>query len=94
MDGDGGLLTGFAEKPAEPVSDLVSTAGDVPAFHPGACSTTLTALPPPKDIGYDLLPSLVSRAFRGPGTGLFPATSALSTPTGKPARNGQRGPCG
>jgi mannose-1-phosphate guanylyltransferase len=62
-----GLLTGFAEKPAEPQSDLVNAG--VYAFHPSVLDEIDAALP--KDIGYDLLPRLVGRAFVVPVPGYF-----------------------
>jgi len=50
-------VVGFTEKPAEPVSDL--TNAGMYAFR----SDVLDGLgPPPKDIGFDLLPRLVGRA--------------------------------
>ena len=53
-----GLVTGFAEKPAHPVSDL--TNAGMYAFHPKVLDEIGSA--PPKDIGFDLLPRLVGRA--------------------------------
>ncbi len=53
-----GRVTGFAEKPSQPVSDL--TNAGMYAFHPGVLDEITGA--PPKDIGYDLLPRLVGRA--------------------------------
>jgi mannose-1-phosphate guanylyltransferase len=53
-----GLVTGFAEKPSQPVSDL--TNAGMYAFHPSVLDGITGA--PPKDIGYDLLPRLVGRA--------------------------------
>jgi mannose-1-phosphate guanylyltransferase len=53
-----GTVIGFAEKPAEPVSDL--TNAGMYAFHPRVAAEIDG--PPPKDIGYDLLPRLVGRA--------------------------------
>jgi mannose-1-phosphate guanylyltransferase len=53
-----GRVTGFVEKPAEPVSDL--TNAGMYAFHP--CVLDEIHGMPPKDIGYDLLPQLVGRA--------------------------------
>jgi mannose-1-phosphate guanylyltransferase len=53
-----GRVIGFAEKPAEPVSDL--TNAGMYAFHP--CVIDEIGGIPPKDIGYDLLPRLVGRA--------------------------------
>jgi mannose-1-phosphate guanylyltransferase len=53
-----GTVTGFAEKPSAPVSDLVNAG--IYALHP----SVLTEIdgPPPRDIGYNLLPRLVGRA--------------------------------
>ena len=51
-------VTGFAEKPSQPASDL--TNAGMYAFHPSVLDE-VDALPP-KDIGYDLLPRLVGRA--------------------------------
>jgi mannose-1-phosphate guanylyltransferase len=53
-----GRVTGFAEKPSQPVSDLVNAG--MYAFHPSVLDEIIGA--PPKDIGYDLLPRLVGRA--------------------------------
>jgi mannose-1-phosphate guanylyltransferase len=53
-----GRVTGFVEKPAEPVSDL--TNAGMYAFHPGVIDEISGT--PPSDIGYDLLPKLVGRA--------------------------------
>ena len=53
-----GLVTGFEEKPAEPRSDLANAG--MYAFHPDVLE--LIEAPPPRDIGYDLLPKLVGRA--------------------------------
>ena len=55
---DAGTMTGFAEKPSQPVSDLVNAG--IYALHP----SVLTEIdgPPPSDIGYHLLPRLVGRA--------------------------------
>jgi mannose-1-phosphate guanylyltransferase len=60
-------VIGFTEKPAQPVSDLVN-AGIY------ALRTSLldeVAGPPPVDIGYDLLPRLVGRAYAVPVEGYF-----------------------
>lgn len=57
LDADG-LVTGFAEKPAHPVSDL--TNAGMYAFHPKVLDEIGSV--PPKDIGFDLLPRLVGRA--------------------------------
>jgi len=56
---DSGTMTGFVEKPSEPVSDLVNAG--MYALHP----SVLTEIdgPPPRDIGYHLLPRLVGRAW-------------------------------
>jgi len=53
-----GTVTGFAEKPAEPVSDL--TNAGMYAFHPSVLDE-ITG-PTPIDIGHHLLPRLVGRA--------------------------------
>lgn len=53
----GGEVTGFTEKPAEPVSDLVNAG--MYAFDPQVLGEIDGA---PRDIGYDLLPRLVGRA--------------------------------
>jgi mannose-1-phosphate guanylyltransferase len=53
-----GRVTGFEEKPREPVSDL--TNAGMYAFHPGVLDEIDGV--PPSDIGYDLLPRLVDRA--------------------------------
>jgi len=62
-----GLVTGFTEKPSQPVSDLVNAG--MYAFHP-ALLGELDG-PPPHDIGYDLLPGLVGRARATPVEGYF-----------------------
>ena len=54
---EGGTVTGFTEKPGNPVSDLVNAG--LYAFRP---SLLAEIGQPPKDIGYDLLPGLVGRA--------------------------------
>jgi mannose-1-phosphate guanylyltransferase len=51
-------VAGFAEKPAEPVSDL--TNAGMYAFHPSVLGE-ITG-PAPTDIGHHLLPQLVGRA--------------------------------
>ena len=61
-----GWLTGFAEKPAEPVSDLVNAG--IYAFSPALLEEIG---PPPADIGYDLLPRLTGRARVVPVPGYF-----------------------
>jgi mannose-1-phosphate guanylyltransferase len=53
-----GRVTGFAEKPSQPSSDLVNAG--MYAFHPSLVDEVTGA--PPRDIGYDLLPRLVGRA--------------------------------
>lgn len=53
-----GRVIGFAEKPANPGSDL--TNAGMYAFHPGVLDE-IDGLPP-KDIGFDLLPRLVGRS--------------------------------
>ena len=59
VDIDGsGTVTGFTEKPPQPVSDL--TNAGMYAFD--SCVLDEIGFPPPRDIGYDLLPRLVGRA--------------------------------
>jgi mannose-1-phosphate guanylyltransferase len=53
-----GRVTGFVEKPPNPVSDL--TNAGMYAFHPSVLDEIDGV--PPKDIGFDLLPRLVGRA--------------------------------
>jgi len=53
-----GRVIGFAEKPANPVSDL--TNAGMYAFRPSVLDEIDGV--PPKDIGFDLLPRLVGRA--------------------------------
>jgi mannose-1-phosphate guanylyltransferase len=53
-----GRVTGFTEKPDQPVSDL--TNAGMYAFHPAVLDEIVAM--PPCDIGYDLLPRLVGRA--------------------------------
>lgn len=62
-----GRVTGFTEKPAEPVSDLVNAG--MYAFCPGVLDEIDPT--PPCDIGYDLLPRLVGRARAVPVEGYF-----------------------
>jgi mannose-1-phosphate guanylyltransferase len=57
LDGSG-RVTGFTEKPPEPVSDL--TNAGMYAFRPGMLDDIDGT--PPLDIGSDLLPRLVGRA--------------------------------
>jgi mannose-1-phosphate guanylyltransferase len=54
-----GRVTGFVEKPAHPVSDL--TNAGMYAFHPSVLDEIRDKRP--SDIGYDLLPRLVDRAW-------------------------------
>jgi mannose-1-phosphate guanylyltransferase len=63
---ESGMVTGFAEKPSEPVSDLVNAG--LYAFHPDVLDEIGD---PPRDIGYDLLPRLVGRARAIPVEGYF-----------------------
>jgi mannose-1-phosphate guanylyltransferase len=56
--GSGDLVTGFVEKPANPVSDLVNAG--IYAFDVGILEEI--SGPPPVDIGYHLLPRLPGRA--------------------------------
>ena len=53
-----GLVTGFEEKPREPRSNLANAG--MYAFHPDVLA--MIEGPPPRDIGYDLLPKLVGLA--------------------------------
>lgn len=53
-----GRVVGFVEKPADPPSDLANAG--IYAFHPSVLD--LVEGPPPRDIGYDLLPRLVGKA--------------------------------
>jgi mannose-1-phosphate guanylyltransferase len=62
-----GRVTGFVEKPAQPVSDL--TNAGMYAFHPKVFDEIRDKLP--SDIGYDLLPRLVGRARAVPVEGYF-----------------------
>jgi mannose-1-phosphate guanylyltransferase len=62
---ESGTVTGFAEKPANPVSDLVNAG--MYAFGPGVLDEI--GGPTPRDIGYDLLPRLVGRAKAVPVEG-------------------------
>jgi mannose-1-phosphate guanylyltransferase len=55
-----GTVTGFAEKPRQPVSDLVNAG--MYAFRPDVLDVLDELGPPPVDIGYHLLPRLVGRA--------------------------------
>jgi mannose-1-phosphate guanylyltransferase len=64
---EAGRVIGFTEKPAEPASDL--TNAGMYAFHPGVLDEIDGV--PPKDIGYDLLPRLVGRAWAVPVDGYF-----------------------
>jgi mannose-1-phosphate guanylyltransferase len=62
-----GTMTGFAEKPSQPVSDLVNAG--MYALHPSVLEEIDG--PPPSDIGYHLLPRLVGRARVMPVEGYF-----------------------
>jgi mannose-1-phosphate guanylyltransferase len=53
-----GRVIGFAEKPADPPSDLANAG--MYAFHPSVLDEIPEPLP--RDIGFDLLPRLVGRA--------------------------------
>jgi len=55
-----GTVTGFAEKPRQPVSDLVNAG--MYAFRPDVLDVLDELGPGPADIGYHLLPRLVGRA--------------------------------
>ena len=62
-----GTVVGFVEKPDNPVSDLVNAG--MYAFHPRVLDEI--GGPPPRDIGYHLLPRLVGRAKAIPVEGYF-----------------------
>lgn len=62
-----GTVVGFAEKPSNPVSDLVNAG--IYAFRPAVLDEIDG--PPPRDIGYHLLPRLVGRARAVPVEGYF-----------------------
>ena len=62
-----GRVIGFTEKPDDPVSDL--TNAGMYAFHPGVLDEVGGR--PPVDIGYDLLPRLVGRAWTVAVDGYF-----------------------
>jgi mannose-1-phosphate guanylyltransferase len=62
-----GRVIGFVEKPSEPVSDL--TNAGLYAFRPAVIDEIDGGLP--RDIGYDLLPQLVGRAWALPVEGYF-----------------------
>jgi mannose-1-phosphate guanylyltransferase len=66
LDADG-TVAGFTEKPGKPVSDLVNAG--MYAFHPRVLDEI--SGPPPRDIGYHLLPRLVGRAKAIPVEGYF-----------------------
>lgn len=63
----GGQVIGFAEKPARPVSDL--TNAGMYAFQPAVLDEI--GAKRPSDIGYDLLPRLVGKAWVVPVEGYF-----------------------
>ena len=65
--GDGNMITGFTEKPAQPASDLVNAG--IYAFDIGILDDIDG--PPPVDIGYHLLPQLPGRARAVLVTGYF-----------------------
>jgi mannose-1-phosphate guanylyltransferase len=62
-----GTVTGFTEKPNNPVTDLVNAG--MYAFHPSVLDEIDGPLP--LDIGYHLLPGLVGRAKAVPVEGYF-----------------------
>jgi mannose-1-phosphate guanylyltransferase len=62
-----GWVTGFTEKPARPVSDLANAG--MYAFAPAVLDEI--GGPPPRDIGYHLLPRLVGGARVVPVEGYF-----------------------
>ena len=63
----GGTVVGFTEKPSQPVCDLVNAG--MYAFDPRVLDEI--GGPPPRDIGYDLLPRLMGRAKAMPVEGYF-----------------------
>jgi mannose-1-phosphate guanylyltransferase len=62
-----GTVVGFAEKPSQPVSDLVNAG--MYAFHPRVLDEITGSAP--NDIGFHLLPRLVGRARAVPVPGYF-----------------------
>lgn len=66
VDGDG-RMTGYEEKPAHPVGDLANAG--IYAFDPSVLDEV--GGPPPRDVGYHLLPRLVGRAQVVPVDGYF-----------------------
>ena len=64
---EAGRVIGFAEKPREPVSDLANAG--IYAFRPSVLDEIDDM--PPQDIGYNLLPRLVGRAWAVPVDGYF-----------------------
>ncbi len=66
VDGRGRMI-GFEEKPEHPTGDLANAG--LYAFDPRVFDEVDG--PPPKDIGYDLLPRLVGRAMTVPIEGYF-----------------------
>jgi mannose-1-phosphate guanylyltransferase len=70
-----GTVVGFQEKPTNPVSDLVNAG--MYAFHPSVLDEL--GGPPPRDIGYDLLPRLVGRAKAVPVEGYFRDIGTVDT---------------
>jgi mannose-1-phosphate guanylyltransferase len=66
LDGAGRVI-GFAEKPSKPASDL--TNAGMYAFHQSVLDE-IDGMPP-LDIGYDLLPRLLGRAWAVPVDGYF-----------------------
>jgi len=67
VDVEGDRVVGFAEKPADPRSDLANAG--MYAFHPSVID--LIGTPLPKDIGHDLLPRLVGKARAVPLNGSY-----------------------
>jgi len=59
VDVEDGRVVGFVEKPAQPRGDLANAG--MYALHPSVLD--LIDGPPPRDIGYHLLPRLVGRAW-------------------------------
>jgi mannose-1-phosphate guanylyltransferase len=74
LDEEGNVI-GFQEKPSNPVSDLVNAG--MYAFDPAILDEI--GGPPPRDIGYDLLPRLVGRARAIPVDSYFRDIGTIDT---------------
>ena len=71
-----GTVAGFTEKPSQPVSDLVNAG--MYAFHPRVLDEI--GGPPPRDVGYDLLPRLVGEARAIPVEGYLRDVGTVDAP--------------